>query len=313
LLRKNANTFFETYEIAAKADGPHVLIIGGVHGDEFEPMITSLNLIKKLPHVVLKGKVTVLPVANPSALLLGQRCAKDQKDLARTFPGKKSGSYTEKLAHSLTKLLSTADYLIDLHTGGALFNILPLCGYMLHPNKAVLAQQQEMALAFGFPIIWGTDAQAQGRTLSVARDLEIPAIYAECRGGITVNQMTITQYEIGCLNVLSHLGLARTRRKKKKNLIWTEDYTPGEGHLQSKMPSPGSGIFVPVVTIGQLIRKGTLIGYVIDPLLQKRIEVKAQDRGILFMLRTSAKVEVNDSLGGILPVARKGKKLVYGT
>jgi predicted deacylase len=312
LLRKTGNIFFETYEITGKTDGPHVLIIGGVHGDEFEPILTSLTLIEKLPRVLQKGKVTVLPVANPSALILGKRCAKDKKDLARTFPGKKSGSYTEKLAHSLTKLISTADYLIDLHTGGTLFSILPLCGYMLHPNKAVLAQQQEMALAFGFPIIWGTDSQAQGRTLSVARDLEIPAIYAECRGGITVNKMTIKEYENGCLNVLSHLGLARTRRKKRKNLIWTEDYTPGEGHLQSKMPSPGTGIFVPVVTIGQHIRKGTLIGYVIDPLLKKRIEVKAKNRGILFMLRTSAKVEVNDSLGGILPVSRKGKKLVYG-
>jgi hypothetical protein len=32
------------------------------------------------------------------------------------------------------KLIRSADYYIDLHTGGTEFSIYPLAGYMLHPN-----------------------------------------------------------------------------------------------------------------------------------------------------------------------------------
>ena len=34
--------------ITGAADGPHLLITGGVHGDEFEPMETARRLIHEL-------------------------------------------------------------------------------------------------------------------------------------------------------------------------------------------------------------------------------------------------------------------------
>ena len=40
-----------------------------------------------------------------------------------------------------------------------------------------------MARAFNLPLIWGTDASLEGRSLSVARDAAVPAIYAEYLGG----------------------------------------------------------------------------------------------------------------------------------
>ena len=103
--------------------------------------------------------------------------------IAETLPGRENGSITEKIAKSVSELIHQADYLIDLHTGGALFDLMPLTGYLLHPDKDVLAKQKAMAKAFNLPLIWGTDATAQGRTLSIARDNNIPAIYAECRRG----------------------------------------------------------------------------------------------------------------------------------
>jgi hypothetical protein len=37
-----------------------------------------------------------------------------------------------------------------MHTGGKLFDIYPMAGYMLHPDHNVLEQQRAMAMAFGF-------------------------------------------------------------------------------------------------------------------------------------------------------------------
>lgn len=44
-----------------------------------------------------------------------------------------------------------------------------------------------MARAFGLPLIWGTDPTLPGRSLSVARDANVPAIYAEYLGGGRLN------------------------------------------------------------------------------------------------------------------------------
>jgi predicted deacylase len=289
-----------------------VLIIAGVHGDEGEPILSALNLTNKLKNKTIKGRVTIIPVPNTSAFERGSRCGSDQKDLARTFPGREKGSVTQKAANAISKLIKEADYLIDLHTVGALLDSLPLTGYLLHPKKEILAKQQEMAKAFNLPLIWGTDAKAEGRTLSVARDCNVPAIYAECRGGLTINKKTIRLYEQGCLNVLKSLGMICSEFKQNQNLFtWLEDYRTGEGHLQSKLPSPQSGIFIPSVPIGKEVKKGSLLGYVINPVLNTKTKIICKEDGLLFMLRISSRVNTGDSLGGILPLPSQFKKVIY--
>jgi predicted deacylase len=312
LVTKTSNAYFDSYTITTKVDTPHVLIIAGIHGDEFEPMVAALNLVHSLQKKLTKGRVTIVPVANIFAFDLGNRCGADGLDLARTLPGKERGSITYKTAKAISDLIRTSDYLIDLHTGGTLFDIMPLSGYMLHPVKEVLEQQQKMAKAFNLPIVWGTDAKAQGRTLSVARDYNIPAIYVECRGGLNINKATIKIYEDGCINVLRSLGLIKPDPKQKKNLFtWLEDHRPGQGHLQTKLPSPDNGIFIPEVSLGKKIKKGSLLGHVINPLLHKKTKIVFEEDGLVFMLRASSRVNTGDTLGGILPITGKTKKIIH--
>jgi predicted deacylase len=312
LITRIPHKYFDQYTIANGVAGPHVLIIAGVHGDEGEPILAALGLIKKLQNKIVKGKVSIVPVANTSAFEVGARCGSDQKDLARTFPGKENGTVTEKAARAISKLIKEADYLIDLHTGGTLFDILPLTGYMLHPQKEILNKQQEMAKAFDLPLIWGTDAKAKGRTLSIARDYNVPAIYAECRGGLFINKKTISLYEQGCFNVLESLGMTNSELKEKKDFFtWLEDYRDGEGHLQAKLPSPENGIFIPSVSLGKEVKKGNLLGNVINPVLNTKTKIISNEDGLLFMLRISSRVNNGDSLGGILPLPYQFKKVIY--
>jgi predicted deacylase len=310
-MTKTSNNYLDFYSSSASEEGPHLLIIAGVHGDEFEPIIAATNLVNRLQNKYIKGKVTILPIANIIAYDIGKRCGTDQKDLARTFPGKAMGSITEKIAKSVTELIQQADFLIDLHTGGTLFDLMPLTGYLLHPDKEVLAKQKAMAKAFNLPLIWGTDATAQGRTLSVARDYNIPAIYAECRGGLYAKTSTIHLYEEGCMNVMKHLKMLNSSFTMQNPEIWLEDYTPGQGHLQTKLPAPDNGIFVPSLQLGEKVKIGTELGYILNPVLNKKTKIIIKEDGILFMLRISSRVSMGESLGGILPILRKGKKTVY--
>lgn len=296
--------------VTAGEAGPHVLILAGIHGDEFEPMLAAMNLQTLLKNKLRRGNVTIVAVANQGAYLNGTRCASDGKDLARVMPGRgDSASLTKRTASRLSDLILRADYLIDLHTGGTLYDIMPLAGYMLHQDKSVLDMQRKMAAAFGLPTIWGT-APEKGRTLSVAWKHGIPAIYAECHGGLAVNPRTIKRYERGCMNVLRMLGMIRSARvTPSNNRLWLEDHSPGQGHLQSKLPSPQAGIFVPSINLGEKIVKGQTIGRIIDPLQQVNCSVTVQESGVVFMLRRSSKVNVGDTLGGILPVTSVKKKI----
>ncbi|WP_162944974.1 succinylglutamate desuccinylase/aspartoacylase family protein [Flavisolibacter nicotianae] len=314
MLAKANHTHFDSFVAKASFAGPHVLIIAGVHGDEVEPMLAAIRLSKTLEGSLKKGRVTIVPVANQSAFARNSRVGEDNLDLARTLPGKKGGSVTEELAYTLSRVIEKVDFLLDLHTGGGLFDILPLTGYLLHPDETILKQQQQMAEAFNLPVIWGTDSQVQGRTLSVARDFRIPAIYAECRGGLSVNKQTVRRYEKGCLRVLAALGMtAPISGSANKVDYWLEDNNPGQGHLQVKLPSPACGIFLPAVSLGRQVTKGKLLGQIVNPLTQIKTSVRAPEDGLVFMLRIPAIVQEGDSLGGILPITQKGKKRIHAS
>src|SRR5689334_20101049 len=91
--------------IVGQGDGPHLLITGGVHGDEFEPMAAVRRLMPLINPAELRGRVTLVPVVNEAAFARGQRTADDGLDLARTCPGKPDGSITERTAHALSDLI----------------------------------------------------------------------------------------------------------------------------------------------------------------------------------------------------------------
>src|SRR5262245_42686013 len=101
--------------IVGLQSGPHLLITGGVHGDEFEPMAAIRRLMTTVDGASLKGKLTLVPVVNEAAFARGSRVAEDGVDLARTCPGRAGGSITEQTAHALSELIRSADYYIDLH------------------------------------------------------------------------------------------------------------------------------------------------------------------------------------------------------
>lgn len=283
--------------------GPHVLITGGVHGDEWEPMAAARRLACDIRvGSLLCGRVTIVPVVNEAAFCRGSRTADDGLDLARTCPGRADGSITEQVAYTLSALIRSADYYIDLHTGGTRLRVLPLVGYVLHPNPVVLTAQRRMARAFGLPIVWGTDPSLEGRSLSVARDANVPAIYAEYQGGGACDPAGVTAYVDGCLGVLADLGMVLPRPPRSQPApIVVEDDRHGSGHMQTGHPSPCEGFFEPAVGLGESVVAGQRLGTVTDVLGRSVIDVCATHAGLVLVLHTFARVEAGVGLAVVLP------------
>jgi predicted deacylase len=241
-----------------------------------------------------------VPVVNEAAFERGHRTADDGLDLARTCPGKPDGSITERIAHALSQLIRSADYYMDLHTGGTALSVWPMTGYVLHRDPVVLEKQRAMARAFGLPVVWGTDPTLPGRSLSVARDAGVPAIYAEYLGGAQLSETGVRAYVAGCLNVMAQLQMLDQAPAVGEVQFFVEDPRPISGHMQRCYPSPADGCFEAAVELGQPISTGQLLGVVVDPLGQRRHEVISTQKGRLLVLRTFPTVKAGDSLGVIL-------------
>jgi predicted deacylase len=292
-----------TIEIAGERAGPHLLITGGVHGDEFEPMAAARQLARELRPEELRGKVTLVPVVNEPAFRLGNRCGEDGLDLARTCPGRADGSVTERIAFALSQLIRSADLYIDLHTGGTRLMVLPLTGFVLHPDLAVLEQQRRMARAFGLPLIWGTDPNLPGRSLSVARDADIPAIYAEYLGGGRFEPAGVEAYVDGCRRVMGEFGLLDEKPENpapNHAPLLVEDSRPGAGHMQVNHPTPRDGFFTPAVKLGQRVQVGDVLGTVCDLLGQRMEVIHSRYAGMVIVLHTFPRVAADVSVAVVL-------------
>ena len=296
-----------TKTLIGRSPGPHLLITGGVHGDEFEPMAAARRLARLIDPSELSGKLTLVPIVNEPAFLRGQRTAEDGLDLARACPGKPDGSITQKIAYQLSALIRAADYYVDLHTGGTALKVLPLVGYSLHENQMVLDQQRRMARAFNLPILWGTTPRLEGRSLSVARDANVPAIYAEWGGGGGCDPAGVAAYVDGCLGVMAELKMLKRAVPFADIQHIVEDPRAGSGHMQLCHPAPGDGFFEASVELGQRVSEGDKLGTVSDPLGDDVLVCPAQQTGLLICLRIFPKVSKGDSLGVILETDRAGE------
>ncbi|MGX5819307.1 succinylglutamate desuccinylase/aspartoacylase family protein [Chitinophaga lutea] len=294
-----------TIQINSGKPGPHVLITAGVHGDEYEPMLAAVALAEQVRGKLRSGVLTIVPLVNASAFHSDSRFGADGKDLARICPGDANGTSSEVAAAEVSRLIRTADYLIDLHTGGRALVMQPLAGYMLHADPVVLAAQREMAACFNLPLTWGTESTPEGRTLSVARDAGIPAIYVEYGGGDTVSEGVTAAYVRGCLNILRWLGMAAGRSAVSQVQWQVEDPSPDGGYLQGKMPAPAAGIFLPAVQAGEIVRRGQKWGTIMTMPDGRHMEIKVSGKGLALFHRKAGYVKAGDALGGVLPINRK--------
>lgn len=286
--------------------GPVLLICAGVHGDEYEPVMAAYELVNILSGRIVAGKLIIVPFVNSTAISGHSRYGDDGLDLARVCPGDPNGSSTLQDAAAISELIKASHYLIDMHTGGKIFDIFPMAGYMIHPDQNILDTHRKMARAFGLPVMWGTEPGPNGRTLSVARDANVPSIYVEFGGGITARKEIVSSYVSGCLNIIAMLKMSDDEYREPLPLkFWIEDATPAKGHLQSKMPSPCNGIFCPEVKLGDLVKDGDPWGQVVDIQTGNSTPILAEDTGMVLFLRSDAVVKAGDSLGGIMAINSK--------
>lgn len=109
---------FKSINFTGLGQGPRVIIMGAVHGNETCGTKAIGRVISQIDNRELHiaaGSVTFVPVANPLAYALGQRSG-DRNLNRNLFPNAQPQDFEDQVANWLCPLLAQHDVLLDLHS-----------------------------------------------------------------------------------------------------------------------------------------------------------------------------------------------------
>ncbi|MFH1126926.1 MAG: succinylglutamate desuccinylase/aspartoacylase family protein [archaeon] len=265
-------------------DGPKVFVIAGIHGHELNGVEVIRRLKPYLEKRNINGMVTILPVANPVGFSTRQRnTIYDNKDLNRCFPGNPEGTFTHKLAHEIFNgIVAGCDCGIDLHTGPE--------GRVLLPHTRIrktnkINQVKVLSKVFGTLIAMSPDGEDTMLT-SCATSHGIPTVGVELGEAYKIDEYFVKAGFFGVVNTLRYLEVL----KGKANVL-DRQFILNERH---DVKAQHSGLFYPKVKLGQVIKKGDLLGELYNIESDTTESIYAERKGIV-LARFSQSVVLPDT------------------
>jgi predicted deacylase len=269
------------HEIVGAEDGPTVALVTGIHGDE--PFSTELarRVALATDPALLRGRLRILPVANPYALQqLSRNTPIDMGDLNRLFPGNPDGTASEQLAHAIrVSVLDGCSCIIDVHSGAS----TTVVDYVSLDDESV-----DLVRAFGSRICYRA-APYPGSVEEYACRSGIPVVAPSIGGGQRRADEFLERGIKGIHNVLTQLGMLR------RDLPMPIDQIEISRH-RILVPRHG-GFLHPQVgaeRLGEEVPQGTVLGRVISPYTFDTLdEIIAPFERSLLILVTESLTKVN--------------------
>ena len=282
--------------------GPVLLVNGATHGDEYEGPTLLQQWVQHWKPKGLRGTVVFVPVLNEVAFFAGARCRPDDgANLARSFPGKRRGTPTERLARLFDEqMLAQATHYVDFHSAGAANRLRPWVGYVTGMTAQVDRAQRAMSACFDRFWCW-SGPFLPGRTLSAAALRRVPAIYTECQGAGDVAAVDLAALDLGLRRLLIVLGLLAGKKPRLRRQLTRLTRSARETHLQVHHQAPHDGLYLPTIRLDQKLRRGAPLGAV-HQLDGTRTIVRAEQSGRVVLVRLQRSVHRGDALAVLSPV-----------
>jgi predicted deacylase len=268
----------------AHQDGPVVLLMAGMHGDEINGMEIIRRIIRKGINKPTKGTIICIPVFNIFGFLNVMRVLPDGRDLNRSFPGTKNGSLASQFAyHFMKEIAPVVDYVIDFHTGSAKRNNMSQIRCVFKDTESL-----ELARIFNPPFIIHSAYIPKSIRESMYRKEKKILLF---EGGKTdsIDDVIVKEGIDGVKRFLTHFEM----RTVKENLgdrepIYIKDH--------KWLRAPNSGMFQPIVKNGDRVEIGAVLGIVTDPfgLIEKK--VKSTFAGYVFCVNEAPVVNKGDAI-----------------
>jgi uncharacterized protein len=283
------------FEAVGAGEGPHLCLLGGIHGGEYSSIAAVVRFMNALDTSELRGRITAVPIVSmPSfraraAFVMPQ----DGKNLNRCFPGSPDGTFTDVLArHVFDELIAPSDFLLDLHGGDMVEALEP---FSLYDESAVEEHARGLAIAFGLPYLVRSapsEAPISGTTTGAAAAAGVPAVIAEVGGCGLLEEDAVRMHLDGIANASRHLGML------------PGDVTPPRADMRSVgrfvwLRSTDAGWWEPDVRAGDEVRAGSSLGTVRNLFGDLIERIPAPEDGVVLFLTTSPAVTADGLLLGL--------------
>ena len=194
------------HEFTDNKPGPTLGLSATIHGDEDLPIEILRQFSLELENLNFKGRVLMLPVANPLALgSFTRNNPIDMSNLDCVFPGakgwnigEKEGTLSEKIAYAIVReYIPQVDCFLDFHSGGA----VPTVEYTVtYPNF------EELGKMLGHKYLYGGLVNPGSMAYYLASKNK-PVVIGEFGGGGQNNKYYIKQGLTGIKNVMKYLKM----------------------------------------------------------------------------------------------------------
>lgn len=274
-----------------KEEGPCLLLVGGIHGDEVNGVEIVRQIITKGLNKPEKGTVICIPLVNVFGFLNQEREFPDGRDLNRVFPGTENGSLASRFAYQLMKdVIPYVDYCIDFHTGGAeRFNCAQVRISGMNDENLHLAK------VFGAPFILFAKNREKTFRASMTK-LGKKVLLFEGGKSLYLDK-TITETGIqGAINVMHELGM----RDFSPMIVEESEKTPSIIIKKSKwIRAKHSGMYRPIAQIGEKVEKGAKLGSISCPFGIFEKGFKNKQEGHVLCANLACMVNQGDALFNI--------------
>lgn len=274
-----------------------ISIVTGIHGDELEGQYVCYELQRRINEDFesLKGIVDIYPAMNPLGIDSIERgIPAFDLDMNRLFPGNEDGNMTEYLAAEIIKDVSGSDLVMDIHASNIYLTEIPQIRINELNEKELVPLAQKSNVDF----IWvhGASTVLEATFAYSLNSTGTPCLVVEMGVGMRITRTYGDQLVDGILNLMKEMG------------IWNGKTTEVRKPIISKNPddvcflnASTGGLFVPAVKHWQKLKKGDLIGQIIDPLEGKVLDdIFSPVNGILFTIRDYPIVDEGSLIGRLL-------------
>ena len=298
ILPKELENISDEKKFADKIDSlPRISVVTGIHGDELEGQYVCFELqqrIAKEPEK-LTGIVDIYPAMNPLGIdSITRGIPAFDLDMNRLFPGNIDGNMTEFLAAGIIKDVKGSDCVLDIHASNIYLTEIPQIRINeLHKDKLI-----PLAREANVDFIWvhGASTVLESTFAYSLNSIGTPVLVVEMGVGMRLTLDYGNSLVDGIFNLMKKLGIWSGQVKSVKSPMISMN--PDD---VSYLNASASGLFVPTVKHGAMLKQNDIIGRIVDPLRGMVLdEVKAPISGMLFTIRDYPIVDEGSLMGRIL-------------
>jgi predicted deacylase len=288
------------YVACGPRPGKTVVAIGGTHGDEYEGPVGLKNLMQTLdPDGIVEGRLIVVPVLNVPAFQAGERRSPlDGGNMNRAFPGDANGTITQRIARFVTdEVLSRADIVIDIHSGGKGFEIARCVSFHEPPDNDSMARFSETALLFGMPFVMVyTSGMGTHLLTEQAEAMGKLTLGGEFGYGASTDLDGVRWAHHGVMNVLRHNGMIGGPIESLTPVGLDRQRIVAATDIDRWITALISGVSEPLVPLGSYVTSGTPVARIhdFDRVDESGVEIRADQDGYVMCRRFRAVTEQGD-------------------